>query len=102
VLFGEDGADVITGGGGGDVFIGGAGADTFVFAAGWGSDLLTDFQNGSDHFDMTALAGSGVMSIGDLTISAQGADALISWNGNSILIQNAAGQIDSSDFIFGP
>lgn len=102
VLFGEDGADIITGGGGGDVFIGGAGADNFVFAAGWGSDLVADFQNGSDRFDMTALAGSGVTSIGDLTITAQGADALISWNGNSILVQNAAGQIDSSDFIFGP
>ncbi|MEQ1809226.1 MAG: calcium-binding protein [Terricaulis sp.] len=102
VLFGEGGDDIITGGAGGDVMIGGGGSDDFLFAAGWGSDLITDFQNGLDQFDMTALAGSGVTSIANLTITAQGADALISWNGNSILVQNAAGQIDSSDFIFGP
>lgn len=69
---------------------------------GWGSDLITDFENASDQVDMSALAGSGVTSIADLVITSQGADALISWNGNSILVQNVAGQIDSSDFIFGP
>ncbi|MEQ1809225.1 MAG: M10 family metallopeptidase C-terminal domain-containing protein [Terricaulis sp.] len=102
VLFGEGGDDFIIGGAGGDVLIGGGGSDDFVFASGWGSDLVTDFQNGLDQFDMTALAGSGVTSIANLTITTQGADALISWNGNSILVQNAAGQIDASDFIFGP
>lgn len=63
---------------------------------------MLDFQNGVDQFDMTALAANGVTSIADLTISTSGADAIISWNGNLIVVQNAAGQIDSSDFIFGP
>ncbi|MEQ1809144.1 MAG: calcium-binding protein [Terricaulis sp.] len=102
VLLGEAGTDTITGGAGGDVIIGGLGADTFVYQAGWGADSVLDFQNGSDLFDMTALAANGVNDISDLIIGSNGADATIFWNGDLIVVANAAGQIDSSDFIFGP
>jgi len=102
VLLGEGGSDILNGGAGGDIIAGGAEADTFVYQAGWGGDSVLDFQNGVDQFDMTALAANGVTSIANLTISTSGLDAIISWNGNLIVVQNAAGQIDSSDFIFGP
>ena len=102
VLLGEAGTDTITGGAGGDVIIGGLGADTFVYQAGWGADSVLDFQNGSDLFDMTALAANGVNDIADLVIGTSGADATITWNGNLIIVAGAAGQIDSADFIFGP
>jgi len=102
VLLGEGGSDTLNGGAGGDIIAGGAGADTFVYQAGWGGDSVLDFQNGVDQFDMTALAANGVTSIANLTISTSGLDAIISWSGNLIVVQNAAGQIDSSDFIFGP
>ncbi len=101
VLLGEAGADTLNGGLGNDLMFGGADADAFAFEAGWGFDTVGDFENGSDLFDMTALAGEGVNDFGDLTIGTSGADALISWNGNFITVSNAAGVIDASDFLFG-
>jgi hypothetical protein len=50
---------------------------------------------------MSGLAGSGVLSMSDLIIGTSGADATIFWNGNYIVLNNAAGQLDASDFIFG-
>ena len=47
-LIGQDGDDTLTGG---------SGADEFVFDDGDGDDTVTDFQNGSDQFDLTAVAG---------------------------------------------
>jgi Ca2+-binding RTX toxin-like protein len=101
VLLGEAGDDILTGGAGGDVLAGGSGIDTFRFLTGWGSDAILDFQNGIDRIDMSGLAGSGVLSMSDLIIGTSGADATILWNGNYIVLNNAAGQLDASDFIFG-
>ncbi len=100
VLLGENGNDRLTGGGGGDILAGGAGADTFVFAAGWGGDSVLDFQNGADQFDVRGLAGNGVHAITGLGISIHGADAWITWNSDLIVVANAAGLLDSSDFLF--
>lgn len=48
IIIGNSGNNVITGGGGNDILTGGGGADTFVFERGDGSDIITDFQNGTD------------------------------------------------------
>lgn len=45
---GGAGDDNITGGGGNDTLTGGDGDDTFHFAKGFGRDVITDFESGSD------------------------------------------------------
>ncbi len=61
-LAGEDGNDTIKGEFGRDTLTGGAGADSFEFtslghtlAAVAGSDLITDFTQGDDHIDLSAI-----------------------------------------------
>jgi Ca2+-binding RTX toxin-like protein len=63
-LNGGTGNDVLMGGGGADQLTGGAGNDTFLFKAisdstpGTGHDTITDFTHGSDHIDISAIAGA--------------------------------------------
>lgn len=47
-LWGDDGDDQLWGGLGDDILTGGLGADTFVLAAGEGTDVIRDFQSGTD------------------------------------------------------
>ncbi|MFT3986164.1 hypothetical protein [Aestuariivirga sp.] len=60
-LNGGAGNDVLTGGAGADVLTGGAGDDSFDFTAfsdtglGAARDRITDFQQGHDHIDLSAL-----------------------------------------------
>lgn len=61
-LFGEAGRDRLAGGTGADLLSGGAGADTFVFLGGGDSrpgrftrDRITDFEQGRDRIDLSAL-----------------------------------------------
>ena len=67
-LIGQDGNDTLTGG---------SGADDFIFDDGHGADTVTDFQNGSDQFDLTAVA--GIDDIGDLTIIDNGATVTVNY-----------------------
>lgn len=46
VIDGGDGLDVILGDGGSDILTGGLGTDYFVFATGFGTDRITDFEDG--------------------------------------------------------
>ncbi|MEO0808713.1 MAG: hypothetical protein AAFY33_20655, partial [Cyanobacteria bacterium J06643_4] len=76
-IWGDDGDDLIRGGLGndtltGDNFSGGQGADIFVLAAGEGTDTITDFMAGKD---LIGLADG--LSLGQLTISADGNNAVI-------------------------
>ncbi|WP_054005357.1 calcium-binding protein [Cypionkella psychrotolerans] len=60
-LIGGAGSDTLRGGLGADIVTGGAGADVFVFASvaegstGFGHDLITDFQIGTDRIALTAI-----------------------------------------------
>ena len=61
-LVGGDGNDMLTGRGGADILTGGAGDDTFRYLATADStvaahDVITDFGNGSDVIDLTAISG---------------------------------------------
>ena len=90
-LIGQDGNDTLTGG---------TGSDDFFFDDGHGADTVTDFQNGSDQFDLSAVA--AIDAIGDLTIIDNGATVTVNYGTGSFTIANLAdpGQLDASDFLF--
>ena len=79
---------------------GGSGLDDFIFDDGHGADTVTDFQNGSDQFDLSAVA--GINAIGDLTITDNGATVTVNYGTGSFTITNLAdpAQLDAGDFIF--
>ena len=100
-IVGNGGNDTITGGAGNDTLNGGAGSDMFVFGPGFGADTITGWQDGLDVMDLTGLAGSGVHSVADLTITVVGPDTVVAWTTNSITLTATAGQIETTDFLFG-
>jgi Ca2+-binding RTX toxin-like protein len=56
VILGEGGDDVIIGGLGADILTGGAARDTYLYSEiGDIGDVITDFQKGQDHIDLSAL-----------------------------------------------
>ena len=87
---GGDGDDHLYGDAGVDVLTGGAGADTFFFAKGdsgvgvGNRDIITDFTQGVDVIDLTALH---LSSFADVTITHQAANVeivSIDTNGDSV------------------
>ncbi len=99
---GLGGADTIEGGLGNDYLIGGAGVDSFVFkASGWGNDIIVDFLNGTDKFN---LGGSGA-TFADFNVVTTGAGCRLDFLdvGGQLhtvaLLGVLASAIDSSDFI---
>jgi VCBS repeat-containing protein len=70
ILIGGGGDDILIGSQGNDVMTGGGGNDLFVFGAQSGVDVITDFQIGHDHLELT-----GDVSFGGITYS--GADTVV-------------------------
>lgn len=58
-ITGGSGADVINGGSGNDILTGNGGADQFRFATNTGSDIVTDYTDGSDKIGFFGGSGSG-------------------------------------------
>ncbi len=85
-----------------DTLTGGAGADTFVFDGSFGDDTITDFTDGEDAIDLTAI--TGITGFGDLTIRADCADAVIdltSQGGGTIRLEGFdVNDLDAGDFNF--
>ena len=97
VIEGGSGWDRIDGGGGNDTLTGGSEDDRFVFDADWGVDTVTDFADGQDRLDLTALG----IQFGDLSVVQVGADAVISFGGDQIILLNTdIGTISTDDFWF--
>jgi len=69
-----EGDGILDGGKGDDRMRGNLGSDTFLFKAGSGNDVITDFEDGLDMLDLTALKLTG---IGDLTIFSDGGATII-------------------------
>ncbi|MBD8876642.1 M10 family metallopeptidase C-terminal domain-containing protein [Roseibium polysiphoniae] len=92
-LDGGDGDDVIRGDQGNDTLTGGSGSDTFLFLTAGEADTITDFEDG---FDIIRI-GLGLTSFVDLAVSDSGADAILTFASNSILIQNFDYNLLSSD-----
>ena len=82
LLSGGDGKDAINGGGGADTIVGGRGADTLTGGAGadlfqfltnqdsglgLNRDVITDFQQGSDKIDLSALDASRFIGTGNFS-----------------------------------
>ena len=99
-LYGFAGADTLNGGAGNDNLIGGADTDTFAFGAGWGTDIVWDWVDGVEKFN---LQGSGAANFGALTVDqnfAGSGNAYITFGSNHILVVGGANHIDTGDFIF--
>ena len=77
-LEGGKGNDKLVGGAGGDKVTGGRGMDLFVYLAAfdstiWDWDRITDFTQGEDKIDLSALLGASDLAWGDKTPTASGA-----------------------------
>ncbi|HYE42810.1 MAG TPA: M10 family metallopeptidase C-terminal domain-containing protein [Caulobacteraceae bacterium] len=101
VLIGGNGNDKLIGEAGNDTLTGGAGSDAFqVTAAAFGNDVVTDFGAG-DYIRVTGIA--GVDAFNDLTVSQNGANAVITFPDGSTITLNgvSAATVDAADFSFG-
>ncbi|MBD1906589.1 DUF4347 domain-containing protein [Funiculus sociatus GB2-A5] len=81
LIFGDSGNDLLRGGLGNDVVTGGTGRDTFVFARGEGTDIIQDFQIGSDFIGL-----AGGLSLGQLLITQRSSQTVITNNSNGELL----------------
>ena len=104
VLDGGRGKDVLDGGPGKDVLIGGSGHDVFRFSPGdAGTDLILDFDDGTDSIDLTAFDGVNSMDDLDVTFEEDAVNIGLSGDGGQvviILVGFAEESLDSSDFLF--
>ena len=103
-LLGNGGDDILIGGSGNDQMRGGGGTDEFLFNAGlFGNDTILDFADGSEAIRFDGIA--GVDDFSDLTVTANGAGwAVITLpDGSRITLTGVGtGQVDATDFLFGP
>ena len=101
-LDGGAGEDVLVGGEGDDALTGGAGADTFVFTPDHGTDTITDFGNGDDVIDLSAL--EGIAGFEELNIETYGTATVIDLpccGGGLIRLEGiVADDLDAADFVF--
>lgn len=105
-LLGDSRNNVFEGRGGNDTITGGAGADSYVLSddgdggAAFGLDIVTDFEPSEDIIDVKQFP--DIQSINDLTISSDGADALITFDAANVV--RLAGVVSSalgaSNFVF--
>ena len=101
-LDGGEGNDTLKGREGDDVLTGGGDNDVFFFEEGDGDDVITDFDLTLDKVQVDV---TGVATLGDLSITTSGGGhALIDFgpDGSIELIGVNSGDLDSSNFIFGP
>lgn len=102
VVDGGAGDDLVAGGRGDDTLTGGAGADRFFIWRATDSDTITDFEDGVDLIDLTALGlapGTDVLpalseAAGDAVLDL----ALLGGSG-TVIVTGSAGLIDASDFL---
>ena len=101
-IYGAQGDDTLSGDAGDDTLSGGTGVDTFVYAAGDGDDTITDFTDGEDTIDLTAI--TDITGFGDLTITTEGTNAVVDLSahgGGTIILEDFdASNLDASDFEF--
>ena len=90
IINGKGGTDSITGGLGDDLLTGGSGGDTFVFRAFFGDDVITDFTARGSNHDYLKIDHALAASFPEVMSHATqvGADTLITFGEDSILLQN--------------
>jgi Ca2+-binding RTX toxin-like protein len=115
-IYGHDGIDIlisgsasdfIVGGTGNDIMTGGGGTDCFVFSNGDGcSDVITDFQAGTDMLLMLGITGLGGSGAGYQTVSGTefGFRVIQSLGSQGLTLQydfNGDGRMDGSTLLRG-
>lgn len=96
-LSGGAGRDRLIAGGGNDVLEGGAHIDTFVFGGNSDTNIISDFENGSDQIEITG----GASRFSNLTITDAGSDAVIAFANTTITLENFDHNLlGASDFNF--
>jgi Ca2+-binding RTX toxin-like protein len=100
-LSGGSGSDVLFGMSGTDTLTGGTGQDYFVFGNGYGKDMITDFEDGTDIINLHYV--SGVTSFADINkISQEGSNVEIHLgHGQVLTLENmSAANLSDADFLF--
>ena len=95
-LRGDDGDDLLNGGRGNDTYRGGNGADTFVLGKDKGTDIITDFEMGTDHI----VLGNG-LSTNDVQLLESGNGTHVLIKGTDDLLGVIQGVTGLDDSIFG-
>jgi Ca2+-binding RTX toxin-like protein len=95
LLNGGDSADALYGGKGNDTLTGGNGRDIFAFTAGDGSDIITDFADGSDTIGLVGLR------FRQVTISASGSSTVIKYGSETLATLTGVNStlITAADFV---
>ncbi len=95
---GDGGNDILNGLTGSDMLTGGSGQDIFTFGNSWGHDTVTDFRHGVDKLNFHD---AGVADMASLGIAMVGADTVISFGGNDVVLQAVQmAKLTASDFVF--
>ena len=103
-ISGGAGDDTIYSGAGDDTITGGTGNDAFMFVTGDGNDTITDFTDGEDIIDLSAI--TGITGFSDLSgkITQDGEDTVIdlsSFGGGEITLEDfTSTDLDATDFDF--
>ncbi|WP_159998891.1 calcium-binding protein [Roseomonas sp. 18066] len=103
-LLGGDGDDLLVGGAGNDRLEGGSGADTFRMSLQAGTDVVVDFEDGIDRFDLTGVVRSfAALFIDSIDADGDGEvdDVLVDMGSRNVyVLDTARAAIGASDFIF--
>ncbi len=99
-LYGEEGDDILWGGVSSHSLYGGAGSDIFVLVRDNTADTVKDFVNGVDKLSLSGTS----LDFDDLLITASKSSAVIKSKDGSVsmIIANAAGLVDATDFVDVP
>jgi Ca2+-binding RTX toxin-like protein len=101
-LLGGLGNDILNGMAGNDVLFGEGGSDVFAFGAGTGTDIIGDFERGSDRIDVSSFGLTFAQLQGRFVqVGNDGAIQLTS--GETVILHNVTmSQLTASDFILAP
>lgn len=95
---GGHGNDTLIGNSADNHLTGGAGEDTYVLEDEWGSDRITDFENGSDTIDLSRTG----LRYEDLMITSLEDGTAIEYGEDRLFLEAIAqDEIDETDFLFG-
>jgi Ca2+-binding RTX toxin-like protein len=102
-LLNGGGKDTLDGGLGNDDLRSGGGADTFVFSLLSGRDLVRDFENGKDKFDVSANADFSDLLITRVDTESDGQTddvSIVLFNQTILVLDRSTAVIDATDFLF--
>jgi Ca2+-binding RTX toxin-like protein len=101
-LLGGAGDDWLNGMAGNDVLFGEAGADIFAFDDGTGSDVIGDFEAGTDSIDLSSFGFADFEALSAAFVENGGTTAILLGEGDMIVLNGVTNaQLTATDFILG-